>query len=105
MKRTPKDFGLDVHQANTAAAVREETGRVIAWSLVPTEAMALVDFGRGMHGAVHVALEEGTQASGCTISSSPVVAEVVVCDRRGQSSHGSKAERAGTLYVYCALVH
>lgn len=92
MKRTPKYVGLDVHQATTVAAVREERGRVIARSVVPTEAPAIVDFCRGMRGAVHVALEEGTQAQWLHDLLAPVVAEVVVCDRRGQGSHGPKAD-------------
>ena len=64
MKRTPKYVGLDVHQATTVTAVLEESGRVIARSVVPTEATAILDFCRGMRGAVHVALEEGTHAGG-----------------------------------------
>jgi len=62
MKRTPKYVGLDVHQATTVAAVREEAGQVIARTLVPTEQRALVEFFRGMRGAIHVAFEEGTQS-------------------------------------------
>jgi hypothetical protein len=46
MKRTPKYVGLDVHQATTVIAVREESGRVIARSVVPTEATAILDFCR-----------------------------------------------------------
>ena len=59
---TTKYVGLDVHQATTVAAVREESGRVIARSIVPTEATALVEFFRAMRGSIHVAFEEGTQA-------------------------------------------
>jgi hypothetical protein len=62
MKQTTKYVGLDVHQATTVAAVREGSGRVIARSIIPTEAAAIVEFFRGMRGAVHVAFEEGTQA-------------------------------------------
>ena len=62
MKRTPKYVGLDVHQATTLAAVREEAGRVIARTLLPTEPHALVEFFRGMRGPIHVAFEEGTQS-------------------------------------------
>ena len=62
MKRSNKYVGLDVHQATTVSTVREESGRVVARSVVPTEAAALVEYVRGMRGAVHVAFEEGTQA-------------------------------------------
>jgi hypothetical protein len=61
MKRTPKYVGLDVQQATTVIAVREDSGRVIARSVVPTEATAILELFRGMRGPVHVALEEGTQ--------------------------------------------
>jgi transposase len=94
MKRTPKYVGLDVHQATTVTAVLEERGRVIARSVVPTEATAIVDLVRGIRGAVHVALEEGTQAQWLHDLLAPVVTEVVVCDRRGQGSHGSKADHS-----------
>ena len=43
MKRTAKYVGLDVHQATTVASVREEGGRVIARTIVPTEEPALVE--------------------------------------------------------------
>jgi len=35
---------------------------VIARSVLPTDGAAITEFVRGMRGAVHVALEEGTQA-------------------------------------------
>lgn len=41
-KRSSKYVGLDVHQATTVTTVREESGRVLARSVVPTEAAALV---------------------------------------------------------------
>jgi len=62
MNRTIKYVGLDVHQATTVTTVREETGRVIARTIVPTEAASIVDWFRGMRGSLHVAFEEGTQA-------------------------------------------
>ncbi len=62
MKRTIKYVALDVHQATTAASVREASGRVIARTLLPTEEGAIMEFFRGMRGAIHVAFEEGTQA-------------------------------------------
>ncbi len=62
MKRTTKYVAFDVHQATTVASVREESGRVIARSVVPTDASALTEFVRGMRGTRHVTFEEGTQA-------------------------------------------
>jgi hypothetical protein len=54
MKRTTKDVGLDVHQAITVGLVREATEQVIARTVVPTEATALLAFVRDIRGAVHV---------------------------------------------------
>jgi hypothetical protein len=48
MKRTTKYVALDVHQASTVASVREESGRVIARSVLPTEGPAIGEFFRGM---------------------------------------------------------
>jgi len=44
------------------AVIQDDSGRVIARSVVPTGAAAVVEFFRGMRGAIHVAFEEGTQA-------------------------------------------
>ena len=44
MTRATKYVGLDVHQASTVASVREESGRVIARSVPPTEGSALTAF-------------------------------------------------------------
>jgi hypothetical protein len=47
MKRCTKYVALDVHQATTVASVREESGRVIARTILPTEAPALLKAGLG----------------------------------------------------------
>ncbi len=93
MKRTTKYAALDVHQATIAAAVREQSGRIIARTILPTDASALVEFFRGMRGAVHVTFEEGTQAQWLHDLLAPVVDRVLVCDRRGESAHGNKGDR------------
>ena len=93
MKRTTKYVALDVHQAMTVASVREENGRVIARTVVPTEAPALVEFFRGMRGAVHIVFEEGTQAQWLHELVAPLVDRVVVCDQRGRSRHGNKGDQ------------
>lgn len=92
MKQTTKYVGLDVHQATTVAAVREENGRVIARSILPTDAPAIVEYLRGMRGAIHVAFEEGTQAQWLHDLLVPLVDRVVVCDRRGQTVRGNKGD-------------
>ena len=83
MKRSSKYVALDVHQATTVTAVREEGGRVIARTVLPTEAGALVEYFRGMRGTIHVTFEEGTQADWLHTLLTPVVHRVLVCDRRG----------------------
>jgi len=56
MTRTDKYVALDMHQATTLASVRTEAGQVIARSVLPTEASAVVEFFRGTRGTVHVVL-------------------------------------------------
>src|SRR5436309_2985830 len=93
MKPSAKYVALDVHQATTVASVREQSGRVIARSVLPTEQLALVEFFRGMRGAVHVAFEEGTQAQWLHDLLVPLVERVIVCDRRGQRRSGNKSDQ------------
>ena len=93
MKRTTKYVALDVHHASTLASVREEGGRVIARTILPTEEPAIGEFFRGMRGAIHVALEEGTQAQWLHDVLVPLVDRVVVCDRRGQPRQGNKGDQ------------
>jgi transposase len=92
MRKSAKYVGLDVHQATTAAAVREASGRVIARCVLPTEEAALMEFLEGMRGPVHVAFEEGTQAQWLHNLLVPMVERVVVCDRRGESKRGNKGD-------------
>lgn len=98
MRRTTKYVGLDVHQASTVASVREASGRVIARSVLPTEATALTEFVRGMRGAVHLTFEEGTQAQWLHDLLTPLVDRVLVCDRRGAArqrpARGTRATRS-----------
>src|SRR2546426_8844459 len=93
MKRSTKYVALDVHQATTVASVREEGGRVIARSVLPTDGGALTEFVRGMHGARHVTFEEGTQAQWLYDLLAPLVDRVVVCDRRGAPHQGNKGDQ------------
>lgn len=48
MTRSTKYVGLDVHLATTIAVVRGDSGRVIARTILPTEAPALVEFFHGI---------------------------------------------------------
>ena len=93
MSRSMKYVGLDVHQATTVITVREDSGGVLARSIVPTEAASLLEYVRGMRGSIHVAFEEGTQAQWLFDILSPVVDRVIVCNRRGESQRGNKADQ------------
>ncbi len=93
MTRSTKHVGLDVHQATTVTSVREDSGKVIARGVLPTEEAPLLEYFRGMRGTVHVAIEEGTQAQWLHDLLAPVVDRVVVCDRRGESKRGNKADQ------------
>jgi len=93
MKRTTKYVALDVHQATTVSSVRDETGRVIARAIIPTEAESLLTLVRSMRSAVHVVFEEGTQAQWLSELLTPVVQCVVVCNRRGDTTTGNKSDR------------
>jgi hypothetical protein len=93
MKRTSKYVALDVHQATTLASVREESGRLIARTIVPTEGSAMVELFRGMRGRIHVALEEGIQAQWLHDLLVPLVDRVIVCDRRGEPRSGNKGDQ------------
>lgn len=92
MKRKRKYVGLDVHQATTVIVVREESRRIIARTIVPTEASALTAFFRTMRGSLHVTFEEGTQAQWLHDLLVPVVDRVVVCNRRDARRHGTKSD-------------
>src|SRR5438045_9110735 len=93
MKRSTKHVALDVHQATTLASVREDSGRVIARTILPTEAPPIMEFFRGMRGTIHVAFEEGTQAQWLYDLLVPVVHRVIVCDRRGETPRGNKGDQ------------
>lgn len=93
MKRTTKHVGLDVHQSTTVISVREDSGRIVARTIVPTEEAPLLEYIRGMRGTVHVAFEEGTQAQWLHDLLVPEVHRVIVCDRRGEPRRGNKADQ------------
>ena len=93
MKCMTKYVALDVHQATTVASVRGESGRVLARTILPTEGSTIVEFFRGMRGAVHVTFEVGTQSQWLYDLVAPVVDRVVVCDPRQVTRQGNKGDR------------
>ena len=99
MTRATKYVALDVPQATTVASVRAETGRVIARTIVPTEAHAVTECFRGMRGPVHVAFEEGTQAPWLHDLLTPRVQRVVGCDRHGEKRPGNTGDRVAADHL------
>jgi len=66
---------------------------VIARGVVPTDARALTEFVHGMLGAVHVVIEEGTQAQWLHDRMAQLVDRVMVCDRHGTARQGNKGDQ------------
>jgi transposase len=66
---------------------------LIARTIMPTHELAIVEFFRGMRGSIHVTFEEGTQAQWLHDLLCPIVDDVLVCDRRGESKGGNKADQ------------
>ena len=93
MKRTTKYVGLDVHQATTVASVRDDSGRLVARSILETHGPSLKEFFSGMRGALHVAFEEGTQSQWLYDLMTPIADQVIVCDGRRARREGNKGDR------------
>ena len=93
MKRTTKYVAFDVHQATTVASVRDDSGRVLARSVLETHGPSIVEFLRGMRGAVHVAFEVGTQSQWLHDLVAPLADRVVVCDGRRVARQGNKGDQ------------
>ena len=93
MKPTTKYVAFDVHQATTVASVRNASGRVLARSVLETHGPSIVEFLRGMRGAVHVAFEVGTQSQWLHDLVAPLADRVVVCDGRRVARHGNKGDQ------------
>jgi transposase len=88
-----KYIGLDVHQSSIVTAVHNHQGKCVMESIIETKAQTIRDFIKSISGTVHVAFEEGAQASWLYDLIHPLVAEVVVCDPRSNHSSGKKSDR------------
>jgi transposase len=86
-------LALDVHQATTAATVRDESGSIRMRATVATEANAILGLIRGLGPRVHAAFEEGTQAQWLHDLLQPHAERVVVCNVRGRSETTNKSDR------------
>lgn len=88
-----KYVGMDVHSATVVAEVQNETGKVLMQTVVEMKASTILEFIRGLGGAVRVAFEEGTQSKWLYDVIGPHVMEVTVCDPRENKSRGNKTDK------------
>ena len=77
-----KYIGMDVHKESISIAVRNDAGKVVMECVIETKASTILQFFDGLHGDVHVTLEEGTWAAWLYDLLKPHVTKVVVCDPR-----------------------
>ena len=61
-----KYIGLDVHLASISIAVLNAAGKLIMEAAIENQAAALVDFVKGLKGALQVALKRAHRPSGFT---------------------------------------
>jgi phenylpyruvate tautomerase PptA (4-oxalocrotonate tautomerase family) len=77
-----KYVGMDVHKATIVILVLNEHGQFEKQVIIKTTTEAIRDFFQTQDGTLHVIFEEGTQSSWLYQLIKPLVAEVVVCDKR-----------------------
>jgi transposase len=94
-----KYIGMDVHMAMTVIAVLNSTGKVVAEAIIETKASTILDFLAGQRGTLHVTFEEGTQAAWLYDLIRPHVAQVVVCNHRGNGVPENKADKSDAKHL------
>ena len=95
VNRVVRYIGMDVHKDSTTAVVLDAQGRVVMQVTLRTEASALVDFVRGLRGALHLTLEEGTYSAWLYTLLAPWVEKLIVCNPRQNAllKQGNKSDR------------
>jgi transposase len=88
-----KYIGMDVHKAMTVIAVLDNAGKVLAEAIIETKGSTILDFFKSQRGTLHVALEEGTQATWLYDLVLPHAASVIVCNPRKIVRHGNKTDK------------
>jgi transposase len=88
-----KYIGMDVHKAMTVIAVLDSAGKVLAEAIIETKGSTILDFLKSQRGTLHVAFEEGTQATWLYDLIHPHVASVIVCNPRKIVRQGNKADK------------
>jgi transposase len=90
-----KYVGMDVHQSSISVAVLDAEGKLVMQSVLATHAGAIVDFIRGLRGALQVTFEEGTHSAWLYDLLVRHVARVVVCNPRKNAllKSGNKSDK------------
>ena len=88
-------IGMDVHKVSTAAAVRDEQGKLLMEVTLRTEGSMLIDFLHGVRGRLQLTFEEGTYSAWLASVLSPHVERLIVCDPRQNAllKRGNKDDR------------
>lgn len=92
-----KYVGMDVHLATTSCAVLDADGKQLLSSVIRTNLEAVRDFLNGLSGTVHLTFEEGTLAQWMFEITSPLVAQVIVCNARTLKDKGLKNDDLDAL--------
>jgi hypothetical protein len=72
-----KYIGMDVHKETISIAVMNGEGKVVMESIIETKASTILQCIQGVHGDLHVTLEEGTWAAWLYDLLKPYVTELV----------------------------
>src|SRR3989454_3254735 len=90
-----KYIGMDIHKETISIAVMNGEGRVVMESIIETKASTIRQCIQGIHGDLHVTLEEGTWAAWLYDLLKPHVTELVVCDPRKNAlmKEGNKSDK------------
>jgi transposase len=90
-----KYIGMDVHKETISIAVINGEGKVVMESIIETKASTILQCIQGVHGDLHVTLEEGTWAAWLYDLLKPHVTELVVCDPRKNAlmKEGNKSDK------------
>src|ERR1035438_7335936 len=90
-----KYIGMDVHKETISIAVMNGEGKVVMESIIETKASTILQCIQGIHGDLHVTLEEGTWAAWLYDLIKPHVTELIVCNPRRNAllKEGSKSDR------------
>src|SRR3989441_2654984 len=90
-----KYIGMDIHKETISIAVMNGEGKVVMESIIETKASTILQCIQGIHGDLHVTLEEGTWAAWLYDLLKPHVTELVVCDPRKNAllKEGNKSDK------------